>query len=82
MDLGKTYYTLAVRDEKLGNFFLQQNPEMDRKALVLAKREFKRALGANKFATEKQAAKALAGIPAADAQFLYVTDVTPIYGIL
>jgi hypothetical protein len=82
MNLGKVYYTLAVRDEKLGNFYLQQNSKMDRKALMAAKREFKRALGANKYATKEQAAAALASIPEIDAQFLYVTDVTPIYGLL
>jgi hypothetical protein len=82
MNLGKVYYTLAVRDEKLGNFYLQQNSKMDRKALMAAKREFKRALGANKYATKEQAAAALASIPEIDAQFLYVTDVTPIYGVL
>jgi hypothetical protein len=82
MNLGKVYYTLAVRDEKLGNFYLQQNSKMDRKALMAAKREFKRALGANKYATKEQAAAALASIPEIDAQFLYATDVTPIYGLL
>jgi len=82
MNTGKMYYTLAVRDEKLGNFYLQQDPSMDRKALMAAKREFKRALGANKYATKEQAAAALASTHEHAAQFLYVTDVTPIYGLL
>lgn len=80
MQLGKSYYALAVRDDALGEFYLQENPSLTRKELNAAKLAFKRSLGGHQYKTEKQAQQALARLP--DAKFVYVAEVTPVYGIL
>lgn len=80
MQLGNSYYALAVKDIALGEFYLQENPALTRKELNTAKLAFKRALGAHKYPTKKQADKALARLP--DTRFVYVAEVTPVYGIL
>jgi hypothetical protein len=80
MQLGKSYYALAVRDTALGEFYLQENPALTRKELNTAKLAFKRSLGGHEYPTQEKANKALALLP--DARFVYVAEVTPVYGIL
>lgn len=80
IQFGTSYYALAVRDNALGEFYLQENPALTRKELNAAKLAFKRALGGHQYKTEKQAQQALARLP--DSKFVYVAEVTPVYGIL
>lgn len=82
MHNGKSYYALAVKDDRLGDHLLELNPTLTRPQLSKAKLEFKRAIGNKKFSTQKQAIAAWAKLPADQSRFVYPTEFTPIYGIL
>jgi hypothetical protein len=82
MQHGKSYYALAVFDQKLGEHLLELNPALTRPQLSKAKLEFKRLIGNQKFSTQKQAIAAWKKLPVDQACFVYATELTPIYGIL
>ena len=82
MHHGKSYYAFAVRDEKLGKQLLKLTPTLTRPQLSKAKLDFKRAVGYQKFETEAQANAAFKDLSPALAEFVYVAEHTPIYGIL
>lgn len=82
MHNGKSYYALAVRDQKLGEQLLKLTPTLTRPQLSDAKLAFKRAVGYQKFDTEAQANAAFKNLSPAIAEFVYVAEHTPVYGIL
>ena len=82
MHHGKSYFAFAVRDQKLGEQLLKLTPAITRPQLSKAKLDFKRAIGHQKFDTEAQANAAFKDLSPALAEFVYVAEHTPIYGIL
>lgn len=82
MHQGRSYFAIAVKDNKLGEYLLELNPTLTRPQLLKAKLDFKRAIGNKQFDTEKKALTAWLGLSVTQCRLSFVTECTPIFGIL